>query len=311
MPGMTFLIVILFFGGIKMKKIALGVFMTFVATLILNVLLLGQSQKTLSNADVLKLIQAGMDESVIVSLVKKNPKQFDLSPDALIELKKAGVTKGVLDAMIEADSPAPAPTAPAVAVTASPAVVSPPSVVVPSQAGWPDEVKGINAEVGIYYKKDGRFSQLYGKPLVATSTGGFMKSHLTLGISKVRSRSQLPGKHAQLQVTDRHPAFYFYMPEGVLPDSFNIIEMEEKGNRREFEVGSAGGANGSVSSGLKLDKVHQIVIERLAPRLFRVTPDVELEDGEYGFLGVFSMASMGVGGGGEKVYDFSIPKKKK
>lgn len=82
--------------------------------------------------------------------------------------------------------------------------------------------------------------------------------------------------------------------------------MEDKGDRREFQVASAGGAAGSVSTGLELNKVSQVIIERVAPRVYRVTPDRELNDGEYGFLGSFVVLTAGMAGGGEKVYDFGV-----
>jgi hypothetical protein len=176
---------------------------------------------------------------------------------------------------------------------------------------WPAELAGMYREVGIYYKQNGKFVQLYGRPVVASQTGGFLKSSLTMGISKIRSKGEVPGKHAQLQVPTRQPTFYFYMAAGQIPDDFVVVRMEEKGDRREFQVGSFGGAAGGMSTGLELHKVSQVIIERVAPHVYRVRPDAELHDGEYGFLGSFVVLSAGMAGGGEKVYDFGVHMKKK
>jgi RHS repeat-associated protein len=61
-----------------------------------------QEQKPLTNADVINMVQAGVPESVVISSIKSRPANFDVSPDALIALHKAGVTQGEMGAMIAA-----------------------------------------------------------------------------------------------------------------------------------------------------------------------------------------------------------------
>jgi hypothetical protein len=132
-----------------------------------------------------------------------------------------------------------------------------------------------------------------------------------MGMSKIRSKGEVAGKHAQLQLSERQPIFYVYMPESQTPENFSVIQMKEKNNRREFEVGSAGGASGSSNSGLDVGAVSQVLIERIAHRLYRIRPDRELKDGEYGFIGTFTYASVGLAGSGEKIYDFGVNMKKR
>ena len=55
-----------------------------------------------TNADVLRMVKAGVPESAIVSSIQSSPAKFDLSPDALIGLHKAGVGQKILDAMMAA-----------------------------------------------------------------------------------------------------------------------------------------------------------------------------------------------------------------
>ena len=274
----------------------------------------GQTKKLLTNDDVVEMVKAGFEESTVVKLIQSSDTSFDTSVSALIALKKAGVGEQVISAMLQkrsnSDRPSQAADSPS---SPSSSIPIPKSNAASSARAdndpWPAEVAGMEREIGIYYKqKGGTFVALYGKPIVATKTGGFLKTSLTMGVSKIRSKGQIPGKHAPLQVEDRAPTFYFYMPEGEAPDRFTIIEMKEKGNRREFEVGSAGGATGAVASGLDVDKVFQIAIARIAPRLYRVKPDRELDDGEYGFVGTFTYTTVGVAGTGEKIYDFGVPK---
>ena len=289
------------------------VFSTLAAFVLLAAFAMGQAAKPLTNDEIVQMVKAGFDEATILSVIESRPAAFDTSISTLLALKDTGVSQKVIAAMAERmkskqAEPSPAPVPPAKANTNSPPTAT--RVAENGEQPLPAEVAALNQENGIYYKRENEFITVYGKPIVATNTGGFLKSYLTVGMSKIRMRAQLSGKNAQLQVPNRHPIFYFYMPEGQTPDSFSLIKIDIKGDRRQFEVGSAGGVTGSATSGLDIDKVCQIVIERVAPHIYRVLPSDELDDGEYGFIGTFTLTSAGVAGAGEKIYDFGIPKKK-
>ena len=70
--------------------------------LLCSVLMAQQTQKPLTNEGVVKMVQAGLPESVVVSAIQSSAAQFDISPDGLIQLKKAGVTQKEMNAMIAA-----------------------------------------------------------------------------------------------------------------------------------------------------------------------------------------------------------------
>jgi hypothetical protein len=63
---------------------------------------LAQQPKPLTNSDIMKMVQGGLPESVVVASIKSHPANFDVSPDALIALHKAGATQAELDAMVSA-----------------------------------------------------------------------------------------------------------------------------------------------------------------------------------------------------------------
>jgi hypothetical protein len=67
--------------------------------------------RPLTNNDVISLARAGLSDAVIVSTIQKSPTQFDLGPEALINLKKSGVSNTVIEAMIEGGGPSPAESA--------------------------------------------------------------------------------------------------------------------------------------------------------------------------------------------------------
>src|SRR6476469_1464239 len=72
------------------------------------------TKKPLTNADVVDMVQAGLGESTVILSIKNSGTNFDTSPQALIELKKKGVSQSIMDAMLSAGgvapNPGPAPT---------------------------------------------------------------------------------------------------------------------------------------------------------------------------------------------------------
>ena len=65
-----------------------------------------QVQKPLNNDGVIKMVQAHLSESVIVSAIQSSPAQYDTSPDGLIALQKAGVTQNEMNAIMAAQQAA-------------------------------------------------------------------------------------------------------------------------------------------------------------------------------------------------------------
>lgn len=67
----------------------------------------GQEQKSaLTNADVVKMLQAGLPESVVLATIQANPGNYDTSPAGLIALQKAGATPNEMNAMLAAQQAA-------------------------------------------------------------------------------------------------------------------------------------------------------------------------------------------------------------
>jgi hypothetical protein len=58
----------------------------------------------LSNADVARMVKAGVPESIIVREIQMSRTEFGTSPAALIELKKQGASERVLGAVLDSRS---------------------------------------------------------------------------------------------------------------------------------------------------------------------------------------------------------------
>jgi azurin len=56
--------------------------------------------KSLTNADVVKMVEAGLPESTIILVIQHTPAEFDFSANALIQLKNAGLSKTLIEAML-------------------------------------------------------------------------------------------------------------------------------------------------------------------------------------------------------------------
>lgn len=74
-----------------------------------GVLVAQDSNRVLTNADIINMAKSGIGEQTILLTIQKATTKFDTTPDALIQLKAAGVSDAVLNAMLTA-SPIPAPT---------------------------------------------------------------------------------------------------------------------------------------------------------------------------------------------------------
>lgn len=68
---------------------------------------------TLQNQDVVKMVQAGLDDALIISKIRTSPSNFQTDPDTLIQLKRLGVSGAIMQAMTEAGSPPPPANQPA------------------------------------------------------------------------------------------------------------------------------------------------------------------------------------------------------
>ena len=288
---------------------------------LIGVRLSAQQPQSLTNEAVIQLVKAEVTEDTIVKFIRLHMPGFDLSASGIVSLKRAGVSDKIIQAMLdraaEAESgrtPTSTRTVPDRDPTAggkSPDSGSEPtSSTVANSDAAPRPLQGLPKENGIYYEKDGRFTELFGKPVVRTQTAGFAKTILTAGMSKVRSRSEIPGEHAQLQIGERQPVFYVLVPEGQSPEALTLVELDREDGRRRFQIGSAGGITGRSDSGYDLDKVRQVRIERVGGRAFRIMPDEELKPGEYGFVGAVTHTTVGVASAGVMIYDFGIQKKK-
>jgi hypothetical protein len=223
--------------------------------------LAAHAQQTMDNDAVVKLVKSGLGEDLIVQTISASAGHYDISADAMIALKQAGVTDKELGAMVTKNA-APNGPAPAAAAPSSPALPA-----------------GVD-EVGVYYKdKTGTWVEF--KPeIVNYKSGGVLKSIATDGIIKGDKNGHIPGKSAALSLSSP-VQILIYAPEGTAPEEYQLLKLREHSDNREFRSETGGVFHSS--GGAERDR-KDFTTTKIGPRLYTFTLGPENKPGEYGIL---------------------------
>jgi hypothetical protein len=256
------------------------------------------TEEIMTNEEVITLAKAGLSPSIIVGKIRSGKSNFDMSTDALIRLKQAGVTDDIVGAMLEAKS--------GKATTAGTSLADPHDPM--SKHGY-----------GIYLYEENagtrKMTQLMPNVSAQNRTGGLFTSSLTYGISKVKLKSNLPGRNATLQIADTQPVFYFYLDvtsgglntaSGIPSNTneFALIRFNQRSDNREVTIGKSNAFGGK--GGLSDEYVVGFTATDLGNGIFKVTPSAPLQKGEYGFYLLNSGNSNTSAAVGAKFFDFGV-----
>ena len=76
--------------------------MRLLSSLLLSLSLLGAAVMAapMTNDDVIKMVRSGLDEGIILSAIQNSEPKFDATPDGLIGLGEAKVSKTIVTAVI-------------------------------------------------------------------------------------------------------------------------------------------------------------------------------------------------------------------
>jgi hypothetical protein len=256
--------------------------------------------EVLTNDSVITLSKAGLSSTIIVNKIRASKTNFNMSTDELIRLKQARISDEIVAAMFDATHRRSENTS-----TIGAGDVS---------NGNPNDPNAAH-EAGIYLllKVDGKQKMVQLEPSVSKQqkTGGVFQSALTYGIAKVKFKAALNGKTAALQINEPRPVFYFYFEVkgaglstssyyATNPNEFSLVKLDAKSNTREVTVSQANAFG--AQSGTMDKAARAFTYEKIAPGVYKVTPQQDLTDGEYGF---YNAAGVGPTGGA-KIFDFGI-----
>ncbi len=210
-------------------------------------------EKPLTNADVVAMVKGGLPESTIASAIdlaaRRGTTFFDVSPQALIDLKNQGATPAVLNAMI--------------AASALPKRIMP-SAVVP----------GLPAEPGVYYCEGERWVEL-SSDVVFPEIDTKWK-----GMTVIEDRRYvIAGKGAGLQVRQANPTFYV---RGISPRRvWQLVRLEPKDDYREWRTVPADVFRYAQPVQQKEFIAPELELRGVAHDLFELRPAAALPPGQY------------------------------
>ncbi|MGO9775182.1 MAG: hypothetical protein ACLQGT_13785 [Terracidiphilus sp.] len=288
-------------------------------------------QSTLSarlNALVVKLVQAGQPDEIILATIKMAPESFDASPDALAALKRAGASDAVVAAIVQ--------KADAQGQDASSAAM------LSTLAGQnPNDPMALHY-VGIYMMTatpDGKGKMVLIKQAAAGDAtlglGGALGMAFSGGLAKAKMTLSVSGARAAIRTQEKTPVFYMYLPSnGYIysvstafmtakaakglpsnfgsPSQFTLISIEDKNDSREIEVGKLG--LGGEKDSIDEKQTIKFNAEQIRPNVYKVTPAVDLKPGEYAFVAPTGVVTddpwvqhhYDTAVGGLAVYDFGV-----
>lgn len=267
------------------------------------------SAETLTNDMVVSLVKAGLGDDAVVAKIKASTGHYSISTDDLIALKRRGVTGPVIAAMIEASSQVARSSTAVFSVDSADPFVPHPS--------------------GVYIATDARMWRIDPTTSNQSKTGGILGYAFTGGIASLSINAVIPNITARVRTSRARPTFYFYFDEATRglsntggaslwssgpatavtsPNEFSLIRFDVKKDRRETRVGSMNLA-GAKAGVMDKDRI-PFDYEQVTPGVFKVTPSLDLPEGEYGFLySVSAGTGPGMwsnGTGSARIFDFAV-----
>lgn len=245
----------------------------------------------ITNADVIKLLEAGMPEEVVLQAIQSGEPKFNTSSDALVLLKKKGATPAVLKAMLAA------PTAAGAAAPATKAGNAPPAA-----------AAGLNPEQVMVIVAGQESAMQYLVPTMRTAARA-------LGFGGVASYATLTGTQAARRLPGKGVEFIVSVPKNAQVAGYVTLASFVVRNNGTREV-STGGGYMSYSTGINRNHVIPIKTEALSDQsrahegfvLHRVTPEKDLSSGEYALvLYTAEVRTVGFfGAGANSFFDFGV-----
>jgi hypothetical protein len=267
------------------------------------------------------MVQSGLSEDLVIAALRKENRAFDLTPQQMMQLKKAGLSDNIIKVMLDPAAPV---TPPVAAVGGIVGIRTPRDSGATPGAGVSEAAIAANAnnpdaphDSGIYL-----YTEIAGKKMMiplerASSQGtktGILGHVLTYGIVKGKTKAVIPRPHAGIRTEDQRPVFYFYFEDKSAalgktgfgaqtvsnPDQFGLLKFDEKKDSREVVIGTIGFASYSTGNESKAEVAFKS--ERISPGVYRVIPTVNMEPGEYCFVS----ASPAGAAGAADIFDFAI-----
>ena len=236
------------------------------------------AEDVLTNQDVVKMVSAGLGEEIVIAKIKEAAHvNFRLEVDDLVGLKQAGLSEGVIHAMLERNRPAP-------------------------QDSETRMQKNLGMEIIEVSLKTGDHET----PLIFVrgemSSAGFMGYGATF--------MNFPGLQSKARTSDKHPALLVKSSTALTGGHYFLgkLDSDTKNGVRSLKVlaGRRGFKESFENRGyLSPDPEWTVPFEVVeeSPGLWRITLKSALEPGEYGwYIGI----GAGFGPQSNGLFDFGV-----
>jgi len=244
--------------------------------------------------EVVKLWKTSVPEDLIITMIKRNAKPFNLSTEEVLELRNVGLSDNIVKYLLDPSQPYNPPAAPAAAAVPAGAPTGPPK---PPRIFAPDaHAAQVPSDLGLYRFSDGVFVKTDIKLLLGEQQGAGVGKVL---MKKGKAIGYLLGPTAKTRINEPTPVFYLRPPEGKGIEEVVLVAFEQKKTRREIEIGQT-----LDKQELKAEAMRPFDPLEVGPRLFRITVTDKLTKGEYLFL-LLGSAEPPKGSYG-KGYDFGV-----
>lgn len=244
-----------------------------------------QQIKALTNQDIVDMVEMELGAEIIISKIENTPGTFDVSLEALKEIKGKNVSGTIISAMIKKDS---------------------------------EEKKNKADKTGIFYlSEDGTEMALLPTAFSGTKTRT-LASAFSYGIASAKIKSTISEEQSKNIINNARPTFVFYFAKFAdnqyhasdwwfrvctSPTEFVLVDLVTKKGTRELETGKANMWVGT-DSGVRNDDVVQCEVQDLGNGKFSLSPKTDLPVGEYCF---FFCGTIPQGGyTNQSVFDFSV-----
>jgi hypothetical protein len=244
---------------------------------------LAQAQNPLTNSDVIHLVQSGISPLIVKATISKSKTGFDMTPDGLIQLKKAGMNDDIVMAMLSKNNVVPGT-----------AIIS-----------LKDSLE--NLPGGIYYRSPDKYISLvpgFLTSAVSKGLAGTIKKAFT-GFIPFIVKASVAGAHGSIRISEKKPVLLFMLDYPARhPEEFFLVRLRTSDSSRQISFAKPVNGSGPIllNDSLKID----FSIKKSANGSYEVSPDHPLMPGEYGFI--YSAAAL-YSGTRYKIYNFSITEK--
>jgi hypothetical protein len=236
------------------------------------------AQEVLTNDAVIAMKKSGLSDGVILAKIRSSQSKFDTSTQALVTLKQAGLSDQIIEAIVGHSGPG--------GTVAAPAVSGPTN----ARATATGLMQGRDT---IFHLKGDQYVEMV--PAVASIETNF-------AFFQSKSEIVLKGRKAQYRVGDRQPVFFSVWAPNEVP----LVRLKAGDDHDDRNLKFSSGAfmpfGGSQKTGVRSEDTIDVDSEKDPRGFYRIKPKQALAPGEYGFI----LTGGFTAGGGGKIYDFGV-----